>query len=142
MFSSRWDVDAQWREQGLTNTRMLQMELQDMISIRRKNEANLRLHDRRMDLERIHAASIAETCIKNVELETKSEVEAIRKDAIRVYELKYDILRDTLARVLSEVNHKIARSWVKRCFNRLSLMVRNRKSRSIVRGIERETREF
>ena len=85
MFSSRWDIDAQWREQGLTNTRMLQMELQDMISIRRKNESNLRLHGRRMGLERSHAASVAKTCIENVELETKAEVEAIRQDAIRVY---------------------------------------------------------
>jgi len=133
MFSSRWNVDNEWREQGMMNTRMIQMELQDMVAIRRKNESSLRLHGRRMDLERVHNANIAKECIKNVEIETKKQVQEIREDAVRVYEMKHEILKETLGRVMSEVNNKIAKSWVKRCFNRLSLMVRNRKARSIVR---------
>eukprot|EP00939_MAST-03C_sp_MAST-3C-sp1_P001546 g1546.t1 len=127
-FLNLWKSDRKWREQGMMNTRMMKLSLKDMSSLRRRNTNALELHKQRLDIEEEEANEVAKTCLETEEAETSKVVGAYAREGAELYDKRYEIMRDTLSKITTEVNQAIARSWVKKCFNRLSLFVRNRRA--------------
>eukprot|EP00941_MAST-03F_sp_MAST-3F-sp1_P005278 g5278.t1 len=129
-YNLQWEKDELWRKEGMANVRSMQLELLQVIRTRRRNTNALKLHTQRIQHEREMIRKAAELVVQG---KVKSMEEAMAKTMNRGKSLhanRMEMLKATLERVIRQLEHSNSWKWVKKTFNRLKLVIRQKKSMS------------